>query len=373
MMDELAKTSEFDFFAAFTWAGHGRYKELPRPKIAKSIFLRPKTSMAGKEPPFYRAFHEDWRSDLFAEPFDAAIISGYGGATQREAIQECRRRGIPVALFSDSNLRSQRGRNCRAKLWRKVKRRFIGPIIRNVDCILTANNLGVAYWRYYGAPKAKVVRCPYYADYVRIQTARESDRAKVFSFIPLDPAQKLIITAARLVPEKGLHLMINAFRKSGLGAKGWTFAIAGTGPLENELKALSGDDLGRSIRFLGFVQPSQLLALIHHSAFFALPSVYEPHGIVVQESLACETPVLSSDVVGASYDLVIPNRTGWVFKSEDEAALLRVLLNIAADEPNLAAMRPLSRAYFEEWLALTNPVTVADQIARDLLAQKRSP
>ena len=371
MMDELSRTSEYDYSAGFIWQGAGRYKERPVPQSAPTIILRPKPSQEGKEPTFLWPFHEDWRSDLAStQPYDAIIVSGYGGATQRQIIRECRRRKIPVALFSDSNLRTQRGRSLRVRWWRLLKRRFLAPIIQSVDYVLTANSLGVAYWRYYGAPKDKIIRCPYYADYERIEAARTKTRAEVLTKSLLDPDRKIIITAARLIDVKGLHLMINAFRESGLAQRGWTYVLAGTGELEARLKKLAGPDLGNSIRFLGFVQPAELLALIHHAHLFVLPSVYEPHGIVIQEALAAETPVLASDVCGAAHDLVHSGRSGWVFRSEDQADLLKKLLAATSDEARLAAMRPQARAIFEAWFKETNPVVVVDRIIHMMLEAK---
>ena len=49
----------------------------------------------------------------------------------------------------------------------------------------------------------------------------------------------------------------------------------------------------------------------------ALPSRYEPHGIVVAEALAAGTPVLASSIVGSAYDLVRDGVNGVIFRTED--------------------------------------------------------
>jgi len=97
--------------------------------------------------------------------------------------------------------------------------------------------------------------------------------------------------------------MIRAFAASGLGDRGWKYLIAGTGPLEAELKMLAGKALGKTVHLLGFQQPADNLALMAHAEAMVLPSRFEPHGIVVGEALAAGTPVLLSDIVGAA--------TGW--------------------------------------------------------------
>ena len=56
-----------------------------------------------------------------------------------------------------------------------------------------------------------------------------------------------------------------------------------------------------------------------------LPSKSETWGLIVNEAFACSTPVLVSDSVGCSKDLVIPHKTGWVFKNNNINDLVKQL------------------------------------------------
>ncbi len=118
-----------------------------------------------------------------------------------------------------------------------------------------------------------------------------------------------LFTAARLVPAKGLDLLIDAFKLARLAERNYHCVIAGTGPLEKALKERAGDLLGKNIHLIGFQQPAKNLTLMAHADLFVLPSIYEPHGIVIAESLALPALRFSrSDVCGllCSTDLVIP-------------------------------------------------------------------
>ena len=83
--------------------------------------------------------------------------------------------------------------------------------------------------------------------------------------------------------------------------------IAGTGPMEAELRSLAGDAAGTSIFLLGFQQPSENLALMAHADLFVLPSRYEPHGIVVGEALAAGMPEDRMPVVTVAEDEFTPS------------------------------------------------------------------
>ncbi|HVS70353.1 MAG TPA: glycosyltransferase family 4 protein [Phycisphaerae bacterium] len=366
MMDDLQRASpgDLEYVAAFSYAGPGWYQN-NAPAVAPSLLLTPRPGV--KAPPAMRQrFHENWRRELLSLDIDAAIVSGYGYRTHREFIRACAQRRIPVAMFSDSNLRSQRGRGLKNRGRRWIKKRLLRPYIRDVAWLLTANRLGVAYWRYFGAPADKIVLCPYYADYPRAAAAAGIPREQVLQRVALRPEDRYFFTAARLVPAKGIDLMIHAFRQLNLAAHRWHYIIAGVGPQESHLKAMAAD-LSANIHFVGFQQPADNLALMAHAEAMVLPSRYEPHGIVIQEAASMGVPVLASDVCGAAADLVTPGVSGALFRSGDIKDLTARLRSITTDPSPLSQMRTGAREVFESWFRRTNPVRIADDIARRML------
>jgi len=390
MLDDLARGSgytvpgmadehsdEFDWIAGFAHRGPGLYAQNALPAAAQTVFLRVLPGKEDRRPTMREPYHVDWRADLRAlgdGPLgvDAVIVSGYGQRTFRELINECHAQGVPVALWSDSNLRSDRGHGLKMRLQRWLKRRLLRRLAASVDCLLTANSCGIAYWRYYGGPqaRAKSIVGAYYSDYGRIEEARRRPRAEVFARVGLRSEDRLVFSSARLVPIKGLDLMIRAFRSGRFADKGWKYVLAGTGPMEADLRALAGDAAGQSILFAGFQQPSENLALMAHADLLVLPSRYEPHGIVVGEALAAGTPVLASDVVGAACGLVRAGESGAIFRAGDVDDLQRKLA-LLDDSGKLASLRTGARQAFEAWYRRTSPLLIVPRVARRLLAVGR--
>ena len=357
---------------------------------------------------------------------DVVILGGYNSLFKLWVMRHCCRRGIPCCLFADSNIRSERGEsflprlapaaheNGPLALRRPAQRRrfaprssFSGPInappepgaapprlhrpspafprptslqslkrlakklflprvIARLTRIIPVNRCGVAYWRYYGSPRDKIRRSTYFCRLDLLDEARSRSREETLARHGLPADGKLIFTAARLVPVKGLDLMLTAFQQARLTERGWVWAIAGDGQLRNQLVTLTRSDAGRSIRFLGHQAPTEIMALMLQSNLFILPSWYEPHGIVVTEALAAGTPVIASDVGGAAVDLVQPYRTGWLFRNGDAADLQRVLIEATADPARLAAMRPACTATFQRWYAQYAPTKVIPELIREL-------
>ncbi len=104
-----------------------------------------------------------------------------------------------------------------------------------------------------------------------------------------------ILFLGRLVPEKGVHYLINAYRRLNTGKK---LVIAGgashTGEYEKELKALAdGDD---RIIFTGFVQGRELEELYSNALIYCLPSDLEGMPISLLEAMSFGNCCLTSDI-----------------------------------------------------------------------------
>ena len=96
------------------------------------------------------------------------------------------------------------------------------------------------------------------------------------------------------IQEKGLDLLLAAYRKSGL-AMPLLIAGRGTSREENKLAALLAGADG-DIRLLGQVTGSRKQQLLRDSAFVVLPSRHETFGLAALEGMACGKPVLHFDL-----------------------------------------------------------------------------
>lgn len=133
---------------------------------------------------------------------------------------------------------------------------------------------------------------------------------------------KRILCVARFAPEKNLQLLINAFTESQLSKINWELCIVGGGPLKPTLEALIGNNA--NVKLLDW-KSYQELPLIYHSAdIFILPSIFEPWGLVVNEAMAAGLPVILSDAVGCTPDLLLNGQNGWLF-SPDKNDLVQLL------------------------------------------------
>ncbi|MEJ7584350.1 MAG: glycosyltransferase family 4 protein [Acidimicrobiales bacterium] len=147
---------------------------------------------------------------------------------------------------------------------------------------------------------------------------------------------KPLFTVSRLDRPKRLDLLIRAM---ALLPGPTSLLIGGTGPAEEELRALAaGDD---RIRFLGFVDDHDLAR--HYTDAVAVPFLPadEDLGLITLEAMACATPVVTCADSGGPTEFVLDGITGLVVEPT-VAAMGRALGRLVSDpdEPPGWAQRP---------------------------------
>jgi glycosyltransferase involved in cell wall biosynthesis len=117
----------------------------------------------------------------------------------------------------------------------------------------------------------------------------------------VSPDEKLILFVGRLVPQKGVEHLINAFpiiQRKHYSAK---LLISGEGWSKSQLENIASSiDSYNRIQFLGFIPDLERVKLMMSSDILVIPSVYEPFGIVALEGMAAGIPVIVSKIGGLS-------------------------------------------------------------------------
>ena len=162
----------------------------------------------------------------------------------------------------------------------------------------------------------------------------------------------------RLVPEKGIYTMIEAWRllEKKLGDACPRLIIAGTGPEEARLQAIA--TRMKKVVCVGFVAGKQKDDLLHGCRALIAPSIWwEPLGLIVYEAYDFARPVLAASSGGLT-ETVVEGVSGFLHAPGDAARLVEDverMENLGADaraEMGMAGRRwLLANASPEQWLA----------------------
>ncbi|MCJ7653167.1 MAG: glycosyltransferase family 4 protein [Actinobacteria bacterium] len=146
------------------------------------------------------------------------------------------------------------------------------------------------------------------------------------------PGDKLVFFVGRLVYEKGVQTVIEAMTLVINKIPNVTFVVAGSGPHMNQLKSLVDTfDLQEKVKFTGHIDTDTLSAFYKSADLTVVPSLYEPFGMVVLESMAMGTPTIVADTGGLS-EIVVHEETGLKFEPGDPESLADAMLRILTDK-----------------------------------------
>ena len=206
-------------------------------------------------------------------------------------------------------------------------------VYRHADAIATYGPHVSAYVRIKGA-RGPVIEAPQSVDAEFWSVPAEPDRRAPFQ----------AMFAGRLAREKGVSVLLRAWRDSGLSAPSAALVLVGDGPIRARAVATG------AAMPVGPVAPAPLRSLYAGSDVVVIPSIptrdfREPWGLVANEAMSQGVPVIATDAVGAAAGgLVEHERTGLVVPANDASALAQALRRVHDEPPLRARLGAAARA-----------------------------
>lgn len=201
-----------------------------------------------------------------------------------------------------------------------------GNIPNNIDIFIALNRFGRDKLIQGGIPAEKIRICGNFIEHIADHPQAKAD---------------YVLYLGRLSSEKGLHTLFKAMQVLPPHVR---LKVAGSGPLEPELKDFAARHLGGKVEFLGFVTGEEKTRLISHALCVVVPSeCYENFPISVVESLSLGTPVIASRMGGLP-EMIEHQETGLLFTAGDAEELAQQILTIYSDS---ALTKAMSKAAIE--------------------------
>ncbi|MBM4284585.1 MAG: glycosyltransferase family 4 protein [Deltaproteobacteria bacterium] len=237
-------------------------------------------------------------------------------------------RGTPLFFLGESNQES-RGNGARTPLnrmaWMVLLRQYSA-----VFCIGQKNRL---FLRHHGVPPARLFYAPYSVENERFQSGYRESLAKrktMLADLALPADSRGFIFCGKFTHKKRVREILRAYAASSLAASHHLIFV-GSGPLEDDLRHMVQRQGLEKVRFLGFVNQSEMPRVYSLADFLILVSdPTETWGLVVNEAMACGLPCIVAESCGCAPDLIIPGRTGWRVPLDNHQALIQAMQEAAS-------------------------------------------
>jgi glycosyltransferase involved in cell wall biosynthesis len=184
----------------------------------------------------------------------------------------------------------------------------------------------------YGAISAFLCPSQFIADLL-VRSGIDSKRV-IFHANSVDPELykphydgEYVLSVGRLSHEKGLPTLVKAMMGTGIPLR-----VAGSGPMEQELRALVATDKESKIVFEGHCDGERLASLYRNAAFVVVPSEwYENAPMSILESYGYGKAVVASRIGGIP-ELVTDGVSGQLFQWGDQEQLQTAVCDLWKDK-----------------------------------------
>jgi len=232
-------------------------------------------------------------------------------------------------------------------------------ISKKANKIICHNEDYIELFANWGVDREKLVFIPTGVDTDKFSPGKSDIKKKL-------KCKNLVIFWGRLGYQKNIPLLIKAFKK--IKTTDTKLVIAGKGPDARKLKSLAGDN--KNVVFAGYLPDDELLDYIRGADLAVLPSRGESWGSVIGEAMACELPVISSDV-GKAKEFIGDDR-GIILKDETVEELTEKIDYLLTDKELAKEMGKKARKMIVENYKWGKTVQETAELYKAVIKEKES-
>jgi glycosyltransferase involved in cell wall biosynthesis len=290
---------------------------------------------------------------------ETIICGGYNYAASWQALRWARRRRVRFVLWSESNAQDTRGQ-------RKSVEFLKAHFLKRCDGFAVPGKSAFEYLRSLGSPAESIFTAPNAVDSAFFARQAEKVKRQAAAFRgKFELPSRFILFVGRLVPEKGVFDLLQAYAKLGGGLRSEVgLVFAGDGVSKKALLEQAKRIEPGMIRFPGFAEREDLAGLYALAEALVLPTHSDTWGLVVNEAMVCGLPIVVTKVAGCASDLVEDGWNGYIVPPADPDRLCAAIRSLLRQPETAQQMR----VHSSERIQAYSPQACAHGLAAAALA-----
>ncbi len=227
------------------------------------------------------------------------------------------------------------------KSWRRsVTLPLVRTIVKYSDACIAVGTRSKEYLKLLGASESKI-----FVAYSTVNTSffnqighvTKGEKEKLRKRIGLK-TNNVILYVGQFIKRKGVDYLVDAYQEVKKKFNDVSLLLVGYGSLKEDLEKRIDNQNINDVFFINHVEPKDMAKIYSLATLFILPSLEETWGLVINEAMAVGLPIVTTDKVGSSVDLVKPGYNGFIVPSADSKALKDSIYKIIKDDTLIKKM-----------------------------------
>lgn len=259
---------------------------------------------------------------LMAHSPDIIICSGYYQPSSFLTLLYAKLFKKYIILWFESNRHEERPNSFARESY---KRWFI----RNCSAYIVPGKASFEYLIALGAKSEMIQIAPNAVDngYFSKMADEYRESKEIFKQTKRYP-KKLILYVGLLIERKGISDLLKAFKVFSQELPEIGLLLIGNGEKKEQYKDFCKTNNIKNVFFEGFIHQEELPKYYAASDIFVFPVHSDPWGLVLNEAMACQLPVISSNAAGAAYDLIKNGENGYIYEKGNIKELVETVKKV---------------------------------------------
>lgn len=289
--------------------------------------------------------------NIYDDGLDILIIGGCSDFTTQIGYFTAKILDIPVILWSEQISESQsyiNAINYPIKKW----------IASNANSLIVPGQHAKRFHTQLGATPDKIFFAPNI-----IQNEKYIKKSQNYSQYAEDikrahglENKTIILFVGQLIHRKGVKFLLQAYKKLQQDRSDVALLIVGDGIKRKKFEDMATNGGIDNIWFTGWVSETQKLIYYALSDLFVLPTREDLAPLVLNEAMASGLPVITTDAVGTSEDMIEGGKNGYIVPSEDSNMLYKRMGQLVDKPAQLSSMGERSREIIQERFSIERAV-----------------
>ncbi len=272
-------------------------------------------SISGELKKFIKKHHNE---------YDLIVMNGYSKIAELRAIRYMIRHNIPYVLQINGGVIKKE-----SKFKKNLKTHFISNAYKYFSPCLKADE----YLVYYGANPKDIYHYPYgnyFASEILKKTLTPQEKEKIRKKWKL-PSGPLFINASQFIERKNNVQLIELFKN-----RPESLLLVGSGKEKDKYQKIISDNKINNVHIMDYQPKEALFEIMSVCDFFITLSREDIFGHTTLEAMANGLPVISSDKVVSSVEIIKNGKNGFLVDIDNNDSIVSALDNALSLSPKEA-------------------------------------